>query len=192
MTQCYWIERSFVYLCEGGEPVRLSEVSAIEHGAMTALDAEMRRDALRRWFVSLTWLQDRQAWLMDQDALLAEDLKALDTLRMQPDKDKELKTLKNRLLDDMEDLQGQVMSLDRTTRAIRIPDRCLVHLVEIKTLQMLSWLLALRERQLYLESGDPTHREYALEHMLQEARFGDSFRMHLEKAVSCGMSESSG
>ena len=36
-TSCYWIEKSRVHLCEGGEPLALSDVSSITEGQFSPL-----------------------------------------------------------------------------------------------------------------------------------------------------------
>ncbi|MCU0577041.1 MAG: hypothetical protein MUD15_09490 [Desulfobacterota bacterium] len=170
-TGCYWIQQSKVYLCEGGEPLALSGVSSIEAGTMTPLDNDMHRDTLRRFFGNLAWILDREEEIVESDKALADGLREVEALLQQPGKKKELKALKKRLLGDIETLRQSVVGLERSWKAIRIPQRSLVQVSEIKSLQFLTWLQSLEEWEIFLETDDPTFREYAMEHGRQTAQF---------------------
>ncbi len=76
-----------------------------------------------------------------------------------------------------------VRYLYRAWWGMRTPERSLVHLCEIKTLQMITWLESLQERQRYFKTGDPTYRDYALEHMEQAGDFQESFTRTLRKVT---------
>ncbi len=73
--------------------------------------------------------------------------------------------------------------LHRAWWGMRTPERSLVHLSEIKTLQMITWLQSLEERQRYFKTSDPTYRHYSLEHLKQAGAFQDSFTRTLRKVT---------
>jgi hypothetical protein len=88
---------------------------------------------------------------------------------------KELKVLKEKGAKELRVLSDGVSRLVRTWSALRIPERELVRLPEIKTLQMITWSQSLDERWMYLKTGDPTYREYTYEHMRHSLGFQESF-----------------
>lgn len=170
-TQCYWIERSMLHLCEGGEPVALSEVGAIETGTASALDAELHRDTLRRFFTSLAWLGDREAEVTDLDDALAEGLEGFDDpVRRKVHKEK-MRELRGKLLGDVQDIRASVVRLKNAWEGIRIPERKLVKLADLKSLQFLTWLQSLQEREISIKTLDPTFRALAQEHRRQSLQF---------------------
>ena len=63
------------------------------------------------------------------------------------------------------------------------PGGSLVHLGEIKTLQMITWVQSLEERRKYFKTSDPTYRDYTLEHMKQAGAFQESFMRELRKVT---------
>jgi hypothetical protein len=131
----------------------------------------MHRDTLRRFFGNLAWILDREEEIVESDKALADGLREVEALLQQPGKKKELKALKKRLLGDIETLRQSVVGLERSWKAIRIPQRSLVQVSEIKSLQFLTWLQSLEEWEIFLETYDPTFREYAMEHGRQTAQF---------------------
>ena len=182
-TSCYWIEKSRVHLCEGGEPLVLSAVSAITPGQFTPLEAEMHKDAMRRFWTCVSWLLDREADLMDRDKASQDTLKEIDDVKSLPQKSQDLKALKKKGAEEIRILVQGVTSLSRSWSALRVLDRSHVRLSEIKNLQMISWDQALEERLIYLQTSDPTYREYTLEHMRQAVDFQESFGRVLKKAA---------
>jgi hypothetical protein len=138
---------------------------------MPPLDIDMHRDTLRRFFIYLAWILDREEEIVEMDKALADGLQEVEALMQQQGKKKELKELKKTLLGDIETLRQRVVALERSWKAIRIPQRSLVQVSEIKSLQFLTWLQSLEEWEIFLETGDPTFREYALEHGRQTAQF---------------------
>jgi hypothetical protein len=178
-TDCYWIQHSKVYLCEGGEPLALSGVTSIEAGTMTPLENDMHRDTLRRFFCNLAWIMDREEEIVESDKALADGLREVEALLQQTGKEKELKALKKRLLGDIETLRQRVVGLERSWKAIRIPQRSLVQVFEIKSLQFLTWLQSLEEWEIFLETDDPTFREYAMEHGRQTVQFRELLTLRI-------------
>lgn len=122
----YWIERSMLHLCEGGEPVALSEVGAIETGTASALDAELHRDTLRRFFTSLAWLGDREAEVTDLDDALAEGLGVRRSCEAQGAQGED-EGARGKLLGDVQDVRARVVRLKNAWEGIRIPERKLVN-----------------------------------------------------------------
>lgn len=171
-TQCYWIQDNMLYLCEGGEPLALSEVRAIEAGDMTALEAELYRDTLRRFFMSLAWLGDRESEIMENDDALAKGLLELDELLKQKVRNKELKELRKKLLAETDVIRRRVISLKESWEDLRVPERRMTRLTRLKSLQLLAWLQSLQESEIFVETLDPTFRALALEHGRQSVQFG--------------------
>jgi len=168
---CYWIERSMLYLCDGTGPIPLSKISAIDAGTMTDLEAGLHRDTIHRFFANLSMLAEREGEIVEQDRALAGAIGEVEELRKQPGKKKELKALRKRLKADVDEVQRRVILLKHAWESVRIPERDLVVLAEIKALQFLTWLQALQEREVFLETLDPSFREYALEHDRQAGEF---------------------
>ena len=73
-TSCYWIEKSRVHLCEGGDPLALSEVSSITEGQFSPLESEMHQDAMRRFWTYVSWLLDSEADLLAEDNASEEEI----------------------------------------------------------------------------------------------------------------------
>ena len=180
LTRCYWIQRSMLHLCEGGEPLAMSDVGAIEAGDMNALEAELHRETLRRFFIKLSWLGDNEAEIIEHDKALAEGFLELDELLKQGGQKKDLRETRKRLLDDVDDIRRRVVKLKGSWEDLRIPERKLMKLQELKSLQILTWLQSLQEMEIFLEILDPTFRAYALEHGRQSVQFGEIFRDALE------------
>ena len=180
-TSCYWVERSLVHLCEGGAPLALSEVSGITPGSFSPLETELHRDALQRFRVHIAWLLDREEDLRDRNGASVDGLAELDRARSSPGNKKGFRDLKKRYAEELDGLLADVSSLDRAWRLMRIPERSLLPIQETKSLQMITWKLSLEERKRYIDTGDPTYREYTLEHMRQAGIFEDSFTRALRK-----------
>ena len=180
-TSCYWIEKSRVHLCEGGEPLALSDVSTITEGQFSPLASEMHHDAKRRFWTYISWLLDREADLLAEDSASAEELNEFERVRATPGQKGELKGLRKKYSEKINNPLEAATYLHRAWSGIRIPERSLVHLCEIKTLQMITWLQSLEERQRYFKTSDPTYRDYSLEHMKQAGLFQESFTRTLGK-----------
>jgi len=182
-TSCYWIEKSRVHLCEGGEPLLLSEVSSITEGHFSPLESEMHRDALRRFRIYVSWLLDREAELLAEDSAYEEELNEFELVRTNPDRKGELKGLREEYSERIRTPMKGATYLHRAWSGMRVPERSLVQLCEIKTLQMITWRRSLEERQRYFKTNDPTYRDYTLEHMKQAGSFQESFTRTLRKVA---------
>lgn len=182
-TACFWILKSRLYMCEGGEPLALSEVSAILPGQFTQLETELHKDAMRRFWTYVSWLLDREADLMEQDNATWDSVEGMGALKALPEKSHDLNELKTKNIQDIRCLFRDVDYLGKSWSALRVMSRSHVQLLEVKTLQMIAWKQSLEERRLYLETGDPTYREYTLEHMRQVRAFQESFMRVLEKVT---------
>jgi hypothetical protein len=183
-TACYWIEKSKVHLCEGGEPLALSEVSAITEGQFSSLENEMHQDARRRFWTYMSWLLDKETDLITEDRAVMEGIKEIDELRASTGKKKELRSLKKKYSEEINHLIQQVNYIYKAFSNIHTPDRSLIQLSETKILQMITWTQSLQERQTYIYTADPTYREYSQEHMKQVGAFQVSFMRTLGK-VTC-------
>jgi hypothetical protein len=182
-TSCYWIEKSRVHLCEGGEPLALSDVSAITEGQFSPLESEMHHDAKRRFWTYVSWLLDREEDLLAEDSACEEELNEFELVRMTPGKKGELRALRKKYSGKIKNPMKEVTYLHRAWSDMRTPERSLVQLCEIKTLQMITWLQSLEERQRYFKTSDPTYRDYTLEHMMQAGAFQESFTRTLRKVT---------
>lgn len=182
-TSCYWIEKSRVHLCEGGEPLALSEVSSIIGGQFSPLESEMHLDAVRRFWTYVSWLLDREADLLAEDSASGEELNEFERVKATPGKKRELRGLRKKYSGKINNTMKEVVYMHRAWSSMRTPERSLVHLCEIKTLQMITWLQSLEERQRYFKTGDPTYRDYTLEHMKQAGAFQESFTRELRKVT---------
>jgi hypothetical protein len=183
-TACYWIEKSKVHLCEGGEPLALSEVSAITEGKFSSLEKEMHQDAIRRFWTYMSWLLDNETDLITEDSAVMKGLKEIDELRASTGKKKELRSLKKKYSDEINRLIQQVTFIHKAYSDIHTPDRSLIQLSETKILQMITWTQSLQERQRYINTADPTYRDYSQEHMKQVGDFQVSFMRTLSKVTS--------
>jgi hypothetical protein len=183
-TSCYWVENSKVHLCEGGEPLALSEVSSITEGQFSPLESEMHLDAKRRFLAYVSWLLDREADLLAEDNTSCEEFDEFERARTTPGKKDELRSLRERHSEKINNTMKEVTYLHRAWSGMRSPERSLVRLCEVKSLQMITWLQSLAERERYFKTGDPTYRDYTLEHMKQADLFQESFTRELRKA--CG------
>ena len=180
-TSCYWIEKSRVHLCEGGEPLALSDVSTITEGQFPPLASEMHHDAKRRFWTYISWLLDREADLLAEDSASAEELNEFELVRTTPGKKSELRGLRKKYSEKINDHIEAATYLHRAWSGMRTPERSLVQLCEIKSLQMITRLQSLEERQRYFKTSDPTYRDYTLEHMKQAGVFQESFMRTLGK-----------
>ena len=183
-TACYWIEKSKVHLCEGGEPLALSDVSAITEGQFSSLENEMHQDAIRRFWTYISWLLDNETDLITEDRAVMEGLKKIDELRASTGKKKELRSLKKKYSDEIKHLIQQVTFIHKAFSDMHTPDRSLIQLSETKILQMITWTQSLQERQRYINTADPTYRDYSQEHMKQVGDFQVSFMRTLSKMTS--------
>jgi hypothetical protein len=183
-TSCYWIERSRVHMCGEGEPLMLSDVSAITEGQFSPLESEMHLDAVGRFRTYVSWLLDREEDLLAKDSACEEELNEFELVRATPGKKDELKGLGKRYSEKINNPMEVVTYLQRAWSSMRLPERSLVQLSEIKTLQMIVWLQSLEERKRYFKTSDPTYRDYTLEHMKQAGDFQESFTRIFRKVNS--------
>jgi hypothetical protein len=182
-TSCYWIEKSRVHLCEGGDPLALADVSAITEGQFSPFESEMHQDAKRRFWTYVSWLLDSEADILAGDSAGIEEVNEYELVRSTPGKKGELKGLRKKYSEEINNPRKGATYLHRVWSDIRTPERSLVHLGEIKTLQMITWLQSLEERQRYFKTSDPTYRDYTLEHMKQTGAFQESFMRELRKLI---------
>jgi hypothetical protein len=182
-TSCYWVEKSKVHMCEGGEPLALSDVSSIIEGQFSPLESEMHHDAKRRFWAYVGWLLDREADLLAEDSASEDEINEFELVRTTPGKKGELKGLRKKYSKKIKNPMEAITCLYRAWSDMRAPERSLVHLCEIKTLQMITWLQSLEERQMYFKTSDPTYRDYTLEHMRQAGVFQESFTRTLRKVT---------
>jgi hypothetical protein len=182
-TSCYWIEKSRIHPCEGGEPLALSEVSTITEGQFSPLETEIHLDAKRRFLTYVGWLMDRETDLLSEDSAGEEEINEFGLVRMTPGKKGELKGLRKKYSEKINNTMKGVTFLHHAWSSIRTPEHSLVHLCEIKVLQMITWLQSLEERQRYFKTSDPTYRDYTLEHMKQAGAFQESFARELRKVT---------
>ena len=181
-TACYWIENARVYLCEGGEPIPLADVSTISTGQFSPLEEEINRDAVRRLYAYQSWLLGMETELLTLDESNQGDLqKYFDLNNASPRNKDERLRMKKQGLKEIQDLMPKVISLQSFWSGIRVPDRSLVQPSEIKSLQLLAWILSLDERRMYLNTNDPTYRELAVEHMKQTVTFQMIFSRVMDK-----------
>jgi hypothetical protein len=182
-TSCYWVEKSRVHLCEGGEPLALSDVSSITEGQFSPLESEMHHDAKQRFWTYVSWLLDREADLLSEDSASGEEINEFELVRTTPGKKGELRGLRKKYSKKINNPMKVVTYLLRAWSGMRTPERSLVQLCEIKTLQMITLIQSLEERQRYFKTSDPTYRDYTLEHMKQAGAFQESFTRTLRKVT---------
>ncbi len=177
---CYWISGSTLHLCGSDQVFDLSMVAAIERGELDPLAAELHAAGLRRYFAHLSWLLDREHDLLEKDSEITERLEGIPRHTMSRSERIKYHGELDRAL---EELRLEVLRLRRAWEDTRIPERRLVQPSRVKSLQFLAWTMALQDRVRYLKNFDPTHRDYALEHMRQAGAFRESFGRHLEEAA---------
>ena len=180
-TACYWIENARIYLCEGGEPIPLADVSAISIGQFYPLEEEMNRDAVRRLYAYQSWLLGMEAELLTLDEANQGDLQKYLNLDASPRNKDERHRLNEKCLKEILVLVPKVTRLHSSWSGLRVPDRSHVQPSEIKSLQLLAWILSLDERRMYLNTNDPTYRELAVEHMKQVVTFQTIFSRAMNK-----------
>jgi hypothetical protein len=122
-----------------------------------------------------------EAELLTLDESNQGDLEKYLDLDASPQNKDERHRLKEKSLKEIQDLLPKVTRLQSSWSGIRVPDRPLVQPSEIKSLQMLAWILSLDERRMYLNTNDPTYRELAVEHMKQTVTFQTSFSRAMNK-----------
>ncbi|HOS98029.1 MAG TPA: hypothetical protein PLR71_03165 [Deltaproteobacteria bacterium] len=177
---CYWIHGSTLHVCESDQSFDLSTVAAIEREGLDPLAAGLHREGLRRYFAHVSWLLDREHELLEKDSKITERLEGMPRNTISRSERTELS---GELPGALEELSLGVQRLRQAWGDIRITERRLVQPSRVKSLQFLAWTMALQDRLRYLKTFDPTHRDYALEHMRQAGTFRDSFGRHLEEAA---------
>jgi hypothetical protein len=177
---CYWVHGSTLHVCGSDQVFDLSTVAAIERGEVDPLDAELHTEGLRRYFAHVAWLLDRERELLEKDWEITERLEGIpqDTMSRS-----ERTQFCGELAGALEELRLEVLWLRRAWEDTRISEQRLVQPSRVKSLQFLAWTVALEDRLRYLKTFDPTHRDYAREHMRQADTFRDSFGRHLGEAA---------
>ena len=153
----------------------MSEVSAITPGRFSPLEEEMNLDARRRFWTYAAWLLDRESDLKALDKSDVEGLEEIKQLKASHTDKHELRKIKEKGHERIVRIYAGVAYLERSWSDIRIPDRSLIKLSDIKILQMITWLQSLDERRMFLKTDDPTYYEYTLEHVKQAGSFQESF-----------------
>lgn len=177
---CYWVHGSTLHVCGSDQVFDLSTVAAIEREGLDPLEAELHTEGLRRYFAHVSWLLDREHALLEKDSKITERLEEIPRETMSRS---ERKKLDDGLSPALEELGLEVLRLRQAWEDIRIPEQRLVQPSRVKSLQFLAWTVALEDRLRYLKTFDPTHRDYAREHMRQADTFRDSFGRHLGEAA---------
>jgi len=175
LTRAYWVAGDKVYLFEDTAPIELTEVSSIQKESLSPLEIELYQDALSRFFVYSSWLATKEDEMRFSQGEILEAMKAIDELRAQRHERSEIKKAVGVLSERLETLEEQVSLLKELWSRARIPEHELVMARDIKYLQLLSLRSSIRQCRRYLETRDPTCREYALELYGQISRFDGSF-----------------
>jgi hypothetical protein len=174
-TQCYWVQGSHLFLSENPKPIPLSRISSITPESFTPLETDLHQDAERRFFTYLSWMMERGAALVDRARINLDLLETIEDQRASPKGQSEYRALAGKSLSEISDLKKETEALLKAWATVRIPDRSLAVLGEIKSSQLLTVLMSLEERRVYLTSWDPTYLEYTFEHMEQALTFDESF-----------------
>lgn len=182
-TRCYWVQNSMLYLCEGGEPLALSEIGLVETIDMSPLEAELHRDTVRRFFIGIARIGDGEREVAELNEALVRGIVNLEELAKGNGGRKELKDLREKLHAGVVDVRQRVVRLKRAWEEIRIPERKFTALRELKSLQFLTWLQSLQEWEIFLETLDPAFRDYAVEHARQSAQFGEMYGRNVLRSV---------
>lgn len=185
-TDCYWIQNARLFLCQGTNPIPLSRVRSIKIEALTDLEKDMHRDAKRRFFVFLTWMMDRDAELTKQNLADLDVLEQIEDLRAAAGKPEAIDRLKKKCLKEAVRLKKEAVALQEHWMYVRVPERSWVIFGEIKSARLLTQIMSLEERRLYLITGDPTYLAYTFEHMEQVLSFDPSFSRSIRKFFGGG------
>jgi hypothetical protein len=180
-TDCYWVQNSKIFLCQGTNPIPLSRIRSIKEGTFTELEKEMHQDAKRRFFLFLTWMMDRDAALKEKNLANLDILEQIEDMRASAGKPETIDTLKKKCLEEIEPLKKETSALQKLWLYVRIPERSWVIFGEIKSAQLLTGMMSLEARRIYLTTGDPTYLAYTFEHMEQVISFDPSFSRSIRK-----------
>jgi len=180
-TDCYWIQNSKLFFCQGTNPIPLSRVRSIKEETLLELEKEMHQDAKRRFFMFLTWMMDRDAELKEKNLANLDVLWQIEDQREKAGEPEAIDKLKEKCLKEAVRLKKEANVLQAHWMYVRIPERSWVIFGEIKSAQLLTQIMSLEERRIYLTTGDPTYLAYTFEHMEQVLSFDPSFTRSIHK-----------
>lgn len=175
VTTGYWIEGDSLYLVDSPEPVRLSDVQSISVNAQTALEVQMNKDALKRFYRNTAWLLQEGQELRERQQQNLECMEVIDALRSSEGSGAGLKKAVKACQAQLEDLEDGISRLISRWDHSRIPERSLVQAREIKSLELLCLKSSVQQARRYLRTWDPTYREYAREQYRQALSFEGIF-----------------
>lgn len=176
---CYWVQGERLALCEG-DSLDLREVMSIDAGRLTPAEHAHQSEALRQFYDRVETLRNIEADLNAQQTAIQDTLAYIMGLHHAGKSAPRLDDAKDDAERVLTDIERQSMRLKDAWWDLKIPERDLVYIRDIKLLQQTARILASREWIRYLRTGDLTARAYAQEHTRQVQTFETGFQRQFE------------
>lgn len=171
-TRSYLIRGGMLYFAEDREPMNAYQVRSVREEDLSEDQIGQREEALRELRCQVGVLMEREnAILKEQTGLLAE----ISEREARTDTGLESKERKS-FQPGLESRRRGVRDLKVAWRELELPEYSLLLMRDIKMLQLMALEASVDHALKYTESGDPTNREYAWEHLRQTISFQESFR----------------
>jgi len=161
-----------LYFAEDRDPVNVYEVQSVRQDALTEADMRDREEAMEEVRSLVAGLLGREEAALKGQADLMAGITERETTTGTVLDPKERKSLLSGLISRARAVEDLRAAWSR----LRLPDYSLLLARDIKMLQLMSLDASVEQALAYAESGDPTNREYAWEHLRQAVAFRESFR----------------
>jgi len=177
-TESYWISKNLLFVGDDREPLRLYSITAIEEDHTSDEERSAHEEEMNGFFGEIDAFLERERGFIEKHEVNQKIIEGLTGLLPQgPASRKEIRGYKK----DMKRLIRESRELRDDWDDMILPDRSLVILREIKSLQLMSIGLAIEEKVRFIKTWDPTHREYAIEHCRQARSFDEAFKREMQK-----------
>lgn len=171
-TSGYWIQGDMLYFAEDRDPVNVYEVQSVRQDVLTEAEMRDREEAMEEVRSLVAGLLGREEAALKGQADLMAGITERETTTGTVLDPKERKSLLSGLMSRARAVEDLRAAWSR----LRLPDYSLLLARDIKMLQLMSLDASVEQALAYAESGDPTNREYAWEHLRQAVAFQESFR----------------
>lgn len=174
-TKAYWIEGNELFLSEG-TTVDVYGIESIAPQQLSPEEVEAHAAVMNVFFAEVDRFLEREKVIADMQAAHVAGISGKEA-------GTEMKSLtrkeKKAFTSDLKTLERSLVELMSAWKKTRLPDFSLLIGRDIKLLQLSSLEASIEKTIKYVESDDPTYREYAKAHMAQYSSFEESFREKL-------------
>lgn len=173
-VKSYWIEGQKLFFPDGeGSSLDVYTVKSVTGVNQTVEQAKQHDEAMQAFRNQVSEFLKKEKAIADaQTAHLDKIIRLAAEKKIESLGRKEKKAFRN----DLKTLEQSIEELMNEWKQAKLPDFSLLLLRDTKVLQLVSLDASIEKSIKYIESADPTNREYAKAHMFQYGSFAESVK----------------